>query len=399
MPTFSSSDFVPSKYLVRIESRELTSCQKIVWETELTEVVCDSWQEAQEVFEFTFESWKDYVRSAHSDPEYWIRTRDCFVGEWNIDVFHSNALHPRKYAVDCQIYVCFAPKDPALRDIEWGESDIWMTLNHRLFVELESVYGIGTEPDPEPEPDPDSEQSQPETLIIPIPTWDYVETEPEPSYAVARDFEHYEFLNSEYQPEPEPVRLTRGWLTVKLELHDQWVVGRQLHNLPLDKEYALEEARLLNKQIVDQITNLLGLQPETNWEDIGTNCGDWGYAWNADYYQCGVCKAVFEWGFDFDSEPFGAEEKHDATEPLWLGCITVDLPWGKRSTCSASTERSALAEWLKGSVDAYALISGRMPEEAVGRWSLIEFARDGEQSYRDINVTVGDLVGEGIRLV
>ena len=385
MPTFSYSDFVPSKYLVRIESRELTSCQKIVWETELTEVLCYNWQEAQEVFEFTFENWKDYVRSAHSDPGYWVRTRDCFVGEWNIDVFHSNALHPRKFAVDCQVYVCFTPKDPAERDPEWGESDIWKTMNMALYYQMEQAYGCMEQPEPEyqpdPEPEPEPEQEyQPETLLVPIPTWDYVETEPEP------------------EPEQE-IRLTRGWVTVKIELHDRWVIGRKAENLPLGREYALDEAKAYNKQLCEQITNLLGFKPETNWEDISTNYADWGYTWNTDYYQCGICKVVFEWGFDFDSKPFGAEEKEDCTEPLWLGCIMVDTTYGKRSTCSVSDKRSALAEWLKGSVDAYALIAGRLPEEAIGRYTLVEIARDGEQSYRDITVTIGDLFGEGIRLI
>ena len=411
MPTFSYSDFVPSKYLVRIESRELTSCQKIVWETELTEVLCYNWQEAQEVFEFTFENWKDYVRSAHSDPEYWVRTRDCFVGEWNIDVFHSNALHPRKFAVDCQVYVCFSPKDPAERDDEWGESDIWMALNHRLFTELESVYGIGTEPEPE---------YQPETILVPIPTWDYVETEPEPSYAVARDFEHYEFLNSEYQPEPEPAPepdqdwepnlITRGYLRVTVETHDKVIEGHKAFNLPYHRAEAVWQAGVYVSEIRNRITDMIGLQPETQsfnkspyWDtydkDRGNWC-EWVCTWRADFYQ-GLERVTFEWGFDHDQPPFEAEEREDCTEPLWLGCITVEQPRGKRSTCSASAERSALAEWIKGSVETYALLTdycGLDSEHIVGKHTLIEIARDG-QSYRDINITLGDFVAEGIRLI
>ena len=407
MPTFSYSEFVPSKYLVRVESRELTSCQKIAWETELTEVLCYNWQEAQEVFEFTFENWKDYVRSAHSDPGYWVRTRDCFVGEWNIDVFHSNALHPRKFAVDCQVYVCFTPKDPAERDPEWGESDIWKTMNMALYYQMEQAYGCMEQPEPEyqpdPEPEPDAEpepepeqEYQPETLLVPIPTWDYVETEPEPAPEPDQDW--------------EPNLITRGYLRVTVETHDKVIEGHKAYNLPYHRADAVWQAGVYVSEIRNRITDMIGLQPETQsfnkspyWDtydkDRGNWC-EWVCTWRADFYQ-GLERVTFEWGFDHDQPPFEAEQREDCAEPVWLGCITVDQVRGKRSTCQASNHRFVVSEWIKGGVETYALYTdycGLDSEHIVGKHSLSEIARDG-QSHRDINITLGDFVAEGIRLI
>lgn len=409
MPTFSFDDFVPSKYLVRTESRDLASSQNLTWSTGYAECITDNFADAFDLRKNTFLNWKDYVRKVYDVPDYEIRYRDCFVNEWTIDVFHSNALHPRKFAVDCQVYVCFTPKDKDLQDPEFGDWDVWRAVDALLIFQMEEHYGVklwpdpeldphhDADPEPEPEPEPDQHDADPdsdlETLIIPIPTWDWVETEPE----------------QEPDPEPEQHRVTRGFLHVRIELHDQIVTGRKAYNLPLDLEEAVRHAKVYSEQIRDLITNLLGIQPATDWEIKSPSWGDptdayadwleWVYLYGTDHYQSGIEKVICEWAFDSDFPPLPEDEIESWLEPLWIGCVTVDTTYGKRSTCSAHADRSAVAEWIKGAADTSALMSGRCLDDVVGRYLLIEIARDGQQSYRDINITIGDLVGEGIRLL
>lgn len=404
MPTFSFAEFIPSKYLVRTESRDLASSQNLTWQTGFAEAYCDNFEDAFDVRKVSFQNWRDYVAKVYGDPDYEIRYRDCFVDGWTIDVFHSNALHPRKFAVDCQVYVCFTPKDPDLQDPEWGESDVWRAVDSLLIFHMEEHYGIRLWPEPEPDlhhdadPEPEPEP-EPEALV----NWGLLNslvTEPEP--------DQHE-VDPEPEPEPEQPRVTRGFLNVRLELHDQIVAGRKAYNLPLGREHALGHAKQYSKKICGLITHMLGVQPETDWEIQSPNWGDptdayadwveWVYLYSTDYYQCGLVKATFEWAFDIDFPPLPEEEVESWLEPIWLGCVTVDTTYGKRSSCSAHAERSAIAEWLKGSADAYALIAGRQLDEVIGRYLLIEIARDGQQSWRDINITIGDLVGEGIRLL
>ena len=402
--------FRPSQWLVRTELWiNAPASQEVSWKNNCYQITFDSWGEALDEVIKLSDHWDSEIREYL--PNLYVRFNRTGPGGWVIEGFDAESLCPKQIHVDCEVYVCGVIED----------EEKWYVATYNLVNQLEAFQ-------PQPDPEPDQHDAEPDDNWYVIAkefleklNEEATETEPEPSYAVARDFEHYDYLNRvdpEPEPDPEPEQpqpdqdwepttlITRGYLRVTVETHGGKVIeGNKAFNLPYHRADAVWQAGVYVSEIRNRITNLIGLPPETQsfnkspyWDmpdrDRGNWC-EWVCTWRADFYQ-GLERVTFEWGFDHDQPPFEAEEREDCTEPLWLGCITLYQPRGKRSTCSASAKRSALAEWIKGGVETYALLTdycGLDSEHIVGKHSLTD------SSERDINITVGDLSGEGIRLI
>jgi hypothetical protein len=352
--------FRPSQWLVRTELWiNAPASQEVSWKNNCYQITFDSWGEALDEVIKLSDHWDSEIREYL--PNLYVRFNRTGPGGWVIEGFDAESLCPKQIHVDCEVYVCGV--------IEDEDEEKWYVATYNLVNQLEAF---------QPQPDPEPEQPQPD---------------PEPE-----------------QPQPdqdwEPTLITRGYLRVSVETHGGKVIeGNKAYNLPYHRADAVWQAGVYVSEIRNRITNLIGLPPETQsfnkspyWDmpdrDRGNWC-EWVCTWRADFYQ-GLERVTFEWGFDHDQPPFEAEEREDCTEPLWLGCITLYQPRGKRSTCSASAKRSALAEWIKGGVETYALLTdycGLDSEHIVGKHSLTD------SSERDINITLGDLSGEGIRLI
>ena len=351
MPTFSFDEFVPTGYLVRTESRKLLYCAELDWETGYGDQMCSTYREADAFLRNAYGNWLEIVCSEYGGKGNWIKTRDCHYGEWQIEVYAANEFHPRKFAVDGQIYVRFSPKDPAERD-EWGETNHWMVLDLRILMEIEAFYGLDFVADTEPEP----------------------------------------------EPEPEPDRVTYGYLYVSIETPVWSCGGSTEFDLYNDAAEAANEIEEITERILWRIQDCLGIPHE---ETKTASSEHWGtskdlFPWRSTtrYWEIpSVLRVTVDWSTELNRVPRSTmiAEPVGHTEPLWFGAFKN----GEGIAVFAEASAASLALWAKGALDAFSASENGVTY-LTGLHDL-ETARKGKE--RGFYVYGSGVSAEGVRLV